>query len=360
MRLVLLPILACAITTLGAFAQSADVRVMQRVDTTHPYVRQVLRHWVDSLSQWSAPQRWYGQHLYRPTTQSVVRDWFFHEQAHPTVLSIDFDGHGYVVRTLFTLPIRSGVEEMPLGILRCRFVSDDISGGLIIENALDGATRHWDTTHIAPITLIHAPVFIVDTADTRISLSHLVSASDRFALPVPQEITCIVIGSRDELCQLLGIEYYAFPPSALSFPRSKLILKSYDASLSHELMHVLFAEFVQAHPVLREGIATLLGGSGAVDLQEAVQTHARERSISTTPSFVQLFTDTRVEQADIYVLGAVLCNEILRVGGRSALFELMRLSRTSDVMYSIATLLDFDIADQQVSMYPLLAKFAND
>lgn len=356
----LLLIVACVLTTYGAFAQSADVRVMQRVDTTHPHVRQVLRQWVDSLSQWSTPQRWYGLHLYRPTTQSVVRDWFYHEQAEPTVLSIDFDGHGYTVRTLFTLPTQSGIKEMPLGILRCRFVSDDTPGGWIVENALDGATRHWDTTHISPVTLIHAPVFIVDTADTRISISQLASASDRFALPMPAEITCGIVGSRDELCQLLGIEYYAFPPSALSFPRSSLILKSYDASLSHELIHVLFADYAQAHPVLREGIATLLGGSGVEDLPQSLRLYMRDRSASTTPSFVQLFSDTRVEQSDIYVLGAVLCREILRVGGRVALFEIMRLSRTSDVMYQIATLLDLDIADQQASMYPFLVKFADE
>lgn len=360
MRLVLLPMVAYVFTSLSAFAQGADVRIMQRVDTTHPHVRQVLRLWSDSLSEWSTPQQWYGQHLYRPTTQSVVRDWFYHEQALPTVLSIDFDGSGYAVRTLFTLPTRSGINEMPLGLLRCRFVSSDTPGQWIIENTLDGAIRHWDTTVIAPITFIHAPVFIIDTADTQVAVSQLVAAKDRFALQLPEDITCVVVSSRDELCQLLGIEYYAFPPSALSFPRSLLMLKSFDASLSHELMHLLFADYAQAHPVLREGVATLLGGTGVEDLQQTLQLYMSDRSTSTTPSFVQLFSDPHVEQADIYVLGAVLCKEILRVGGRSALFEVMLMTRTSDVMYRIASLLDLDIADQQTSMYPFLIRFAED
>lgn len=356
---VALLLLVCAVSTFKVAAQSTNFRVMQRVDTAHPQVGEVLLHWLDSLSHWSTPQNWYGQHLYRPTTQSIVRDWFFHVEARPTVLSVEYDGGGYAVRTLFTT-MTSGDRDLPLGILRCRFVPDEKPQAWVIEDIVDGNTRYWDTTVVDPVTFVHAPVYIIDTADVRASIAVVEAASERFDVEMPSNAICYIVASRDELTQLLGIEYYAFPPSALSFPMSSVIVKSYDASLSHEMVHVLLAEYAQAHPVLREGLATLLGGSGGEDFRHVLEQYVRNRTVNSTPSFIQLFTATQVDQTDTYVLGALLCKAILRTGGRSALLELMRMTRTSNIMYRIATLLDFDIADQQVSMHAFMNKWARD
>lgn len=337
-------------------AQGSEIRVMQRVDTAHPLVRDVLRHWVDSLSAWSAPRSPSSPTIERPTTQSVVRDWFYHQQAHPTILSIEFDGHGYVVRTMFSMHREEGRAEVPLGILRCRAVAGADRGTWIIEDPLDGATRHWDTTRIGIVSLIHSPVVIVDSADIARSIEIARQASDRFALEMPRHTTCYVVESRDELCLLLGVEYYAYPPSGLSFPRSALAITSYDASLAHELIHILFAPYATAHPVFREGIATLLGGTGVMDVDQAIEQYITERREDHAPTFVQLFMRTDVEQHDAYVIGAVVCRAILRVGGRAALFDLMQTERTSDIMYRVATLLDIDLADQHRSMYSFVAE----
>lgn len=350
-------ILAClSVSALVATAQVDEVRVMQRIDTAHPQVRTVLRLWVDSLSAWSEPEPWNGAHVERPTTQTIVRDWFYHERARPTVLSIEFDGYGYSVRTLFLIDRGGKAGEMPLGVLRCRFLPGDEPRSWIVEDPLNASTRLWDTTTIASIRFIHPQVYIVDTSEVEQNVAIIRDAADRFALDVPDSATCYVVASRDELCQLLGIEYYAFPPSGMSYPRGGIILRSYDASLTHELIHVLFAEFARAHPVLREGIATLIGGTGQLDAEAAIAEFVQERNELTTPSFVQLFTSTDVEQPAMYIAGAMLCRAILRVAGRGALFELMRMERTSDIMYRVASMLDFDIADQQRSMYSFIVQ----
>lgn len=344
---------------LAAEAQVVEVRVMQRVDTTHPQIREVLRHWVDSLSAWSVPDSPASPHIERPTTQSVVRDWFYHQQARPTVLSIEYDGHGYVVQTLFSVQQWTTRNELPLGILSCHLVAGPERMTWTIEDPLDAATRHWDTTRIDNVSLIHSPVCIIDSADVARSIQVAQRASDRFALDMPSHTTCYVVESRDQLCQLLGVVYYAYPPSGLSFPRSALVLTSYDASLTHELIHVLFAPYSHAHPVFREGIATLLGGTGALDIDHAVDQYVRERQEEQAPTFVQLFLRSDVEQHDLYVIGAVVCRAILRAGGRAALFDVMEMERTSDIMYRVATLLDIDIADQQRSMYSFVAQQSN-
>ncbi len=350
-------ILAClSVCALVATAQVDEVRVMQRIDTANPQVRSVLRLWVDSLSVWSEPEPWNGIHVERPTTQSIVRDWFYHERARPTVLSIEFDGYGYSVRTLFLINRGGTAGEMPLGVLRCRFLPGDEPRTWMLEDPLDASTRLWDTTRITSLRFIHPQVYIVDTTEVEQNVAIMREAAERFALDVPDSVTCYLVSSRDELCLLLGIDYYAFPPSGMSYPRGGIILRSYDASLTHELVHVLFARFAYAHPVFREGIATLIGGTGALDANEAIAQFVSERNERTTPSFVQLFTATDVEQPAMYIAGAMLCKAILRVAGRGALFELMRMERTSDIMYRVATLLDFDIADQQRSMYQFIVQ----
>lgn len=345
----------CA-SALIATAQVDEVRVMQRIDTAHPQVRTVLRQWVDSLSTWSEPEPWNGVHVERPTTQSIVRDWFYHERARPTVLSIEFDGYGYSVRTLFLIDRGGKAGEMPLGILRCRFLPGDQPQPWIVEDPLNASTHLWDTTRIASLRFIHTQVYIVDTSEVEQNVATMREAADRFALDVPDSVMCYVVSSRDELCLLLGIEYYAFPPSGMSYPQGGIILRSYDASLTHELIHVLFAGFAHTHPVFREGIATLIGGTGALDASEAIAEFVREENERTTPSFVQLFTSSDVEQPAMYIAGAMLCRAILRMAGRGVLFELMRMDRTSDIMYRVATLLDFDIADQQRSMYQFIVE----
>lgn len=344
---------------LAAVAQGVEVRVMQRVDTTHPQVRDVLRHWVDSLSAWSVPDSPASPHFERPTTQSVVRDWFYHQQARPTILSIEYDGHEYLVRTLFSVPQETTRNELPLGILSCHLVAGPEHMTWTIDDPLDAATRHWDTTRIDNVSLIHSPVCIIDSADVARSIEIAQRASDRFALNMPPHTTCYIVESRDELCQLLGVEYYAYPPSGLAFPRSALVVTSYDASLAHELIHVLFARYATAHPVFREGIATLLGGTGVMDVDHAIDQYVRERKEDQAPTFVQLFLHSDVAQHDLYVIGAVVCRAILRAGGRAALFDVMEMERTSDVMYRVATLLDIDIADQQRSMYSYVAQQSN-
>ncbi len=350
--------LICAIicSATAVLAGGDDVHVMRRVDTAHPQVRRVLSQWVDSLSQWSIPTSWYGMHLVRPTTQSVVRDWFYHESARPTVLSVDFDGNGYAVRTLFTTRVAGSSTEQPLGTMRCRFTLDASGSSWIIEDALETATRHWDTTRIGIVTLIHAPIHIVDSQEVEASVELLRQTAERFSLATPSHVQCYVVASRDDIGQMLGIDYYAYPPSGISYPRDGIVLQSNDASLRHELMHILFSQYAHTHPVLREGIATLLGGTGVLDVDQAVDQYIRERDDQSTPSFVQLFTSSRVEQADVYVLGAVLCDALLRSGGSVALFEVLQLSRPSDVMYRIASVLDLDISDRQESMYSFVVR----
>lgn len=340
--------------------QQEDVRVMQRVDTAHPHVREVLVRWVDSLHVWRSEvagrTRTDG---FFTTAGSIVRDWFFQDgdvamQFPATVMSVEYDGGGWVVRTIFARLDPTSRVVIPLGIIRVRFVLGPDAARTIgwqLEDPLLSATKAWDTTTVGSMTYIHPPDITVDEERAKEAPEFCRAVGERFGLPVPKKIRVVLTHDRDELCRILGLEYYAFPPQALSFPGSDLIIEAgNEVYHPHELVHLVFRDYDGAHPILREGLATLLGGTGVMDFSDALSEYLAAHANRRIPSFVELFTGVKTDQSDEYVLGAVICDLVLRFHGRAALLELLRNQRSSDVMIALSTLLGFDIADRQESL----------
>lgn len=333
---------------------------MQRVDTAHPHVREVLVRWVDSLETWRSEvagrSRTDG---FFTTAGSIVKDWFFQDNEvamlfPATVMSVEYDGGGWVVRTIFARLDPTSRVVIPLGIIRVRFVlSNDASGtiGWQLEDPLKSATKTWDTTRVGSMTYIHPSDIAVDVARAKEAPEFCRAVGERFGLPVPSGIQVVLTHDRDELCRILGLEYYAFPPQALSFPESDLIIEAgNEAYHPHELVHLMFKDYHGAHPILREGLATLVGGTGVMDFSDALSEYLSAHANKRIPSFVELFTGVKTDQSDEYILGAVICDLVLRFHGRAALLELLRNQRSSDVMIALSTLLGFDIADRQESL----------
>ena len=351
----------CLLPTLQVWGQSLEVmRVMQRVDTAHPQVREVLHHWADSLLLWRNEEVGGARHGgFFVNTGSIVRDWFAQDdevvkQFPATVMSVEFDGGGWVVRTIFARLDTSTRIVVPLGILNARFngvIDTNGSSNWVLQDAMQNATRGWDTTRVENIMYLHHRDVIVDVKRAQEASLFCRTVAERFGQPLPKNITiCLAVG-RDELCNVLGVEYYAFPPQSISFPQAFLIVESSsEAFHPHELTHIVFREFDRAHPILREGLATLLGGTGVMDYQGALSEYLDARTKRYIPSFVELFTGARSDQSDEYVLGAVICDLVLRLHGRAALLELLRTERSSDAMLALSRLLGFDIADRQESL----------
>ncbi|MCX6140989.1 MAG: hypothetical protein NTX15_09210 [Candidatus Kapabacteria bacterium] len=344
------------------------VRVMHRVDTAHPQVRQVLRLWLDSLQHWREGKRSDIQGGFFSSTGAIVRDWFAQDDEvvtyfPATVMSVEFDGGGWVVRTMFARLDAISKSAQPLGILRSRFVSrEDATGlqGWMLDDALSRSMASWDTTRVGFVTYVHPKELPVDTARANEVMPFCRTIASRFGQPEPAAITILLSGSRDELCQILGVEYYAFPPKAISFPQASLIIES-EAEVfhPHELVHLVFRDFDRAHPILREGLATLLGGSGLLDYYGALDEYLKQRSHGRIPSFVELFTADDLDQSDEYILGAVICDRVLRIHGMAALLEMLRLERPSDAMLSLSRMLGLDIADLQESLRSMAVSSLN-
>ena len=359
--LIILALCLCLWPSMKIWGQAGEVmRVMQRVDTAHPQVREVLHHWADSLTQWRSE----GMGIERSggffvNTGSIVRDWFAQDdevikQFPATVMSVEFSEGGWMVRTIFARLDTASRVIVPLGILNARFrgaVDTAGQSNWVLQDAMIDATRGWDTTLVENMVYIHRRGAPLDIQRAKEAPLFCRAIAERFGQPIPNNIVICLADGRDELCRVLGVDYYAFPPQSISFPQAYLIVESSPETFHpHELVHVVFREFNRAHPILREGLATLLGGTGIMDFQGALSEYLDARSKRTIPSFVELFTGVRSDQSDEYVLGAVICDLVLRLHGRAALLELLRTERSSDAMLALSRLLGFDIADRQESL----------
>lgn len=348
--------------------EPSGIRFMQRVDTAHPQVRQVLRMWVDSLQRWRGGDESDFQEGFFASTGAIVRDWFAQddevvEQFPATVMSVEYDRGGWVVRTMFASLDATSRIAQPLGIVRARFVLTEAASTKmrwILEDVLARSTTTWDTTRIESLTYIHPRDVYIDTSRANEVMPFCREVASRFGLSEPATMSIYLSRGRDELCYILGVEYYAFPPKALSFPRASLIIESEpEVFHPHELVHVVFRDYDRAHPILREGLATLLGGSGALDYNGALSEYLEQRSNQRIPSFIELFTRSHADQSEEYVLGAVICDRVLRLHGVSVLLDLLRLERPSDAMLSLSRLLGLDIADLQESLRSLVVASRN-
>ena len=117
-----------------------------------------------------------------------------------------------------------------------------------------------------------------------------------------------VAPNRDRMCELFGLEYYAFPPSGMAFPDQGVVFSGLgDPYYPHELTHVVVRDLENgAHPIVSEGVATWLGGSITFDYISLVESYRSSQQAEPIPSFIELFTDDEIPQDDQYILGAVL------------------------------------------------------
>lgn len=341
------------------------VRVMPRVDTANAEVRLVLRAWVDSLMVWRQTALGLGAAPDRSglagMPDGVVRNWFAQSAEvvttfPPTVLSIEADGQRWIVRTLFSATDVLSHHIVPLGILQTVFTRSADSRW-VVDNPLQRATLDWDELTTDRIRYRHPEKTKVSRSRAKAASEFVTSTAETFRLEPPPMITFYITESRDAMCALLGIEYYSYPPSGLSYPSENIILSGRgDAWYPHELVHIVFRDFDDAHPVVREGVATWLGGSLGEEFDVLLARYIGGKKPSDVPSFVQLFTDPYLAQDDVYILGAALCKAVYAKAGANGVLDLLKAQSTSDAMLRISRVLGLEPGDTQETLVPMLTQ----
>lgn len=336
---------------------------MPRVDRTDLTVQVVLAAWVDSLDQW----RGVGVGDVRQdrstipgSPRMVVTDWFSQtdDLVHkfpPTILSIEPDGEHWVVRTMFSTTDAGSGHVIPLGILRTWFHFDQ-DGLLETVSPVDHVSRSWHEQVVGRITFRTPTDQALDRTRATESNRFLERTAEYFQVEPPSTVTMYVAPDRDRMCELFGLEYYAFPPSGMAFPEQGLIFSGLgDPYYPHELTHVVVRDLEDgAHPIVSEGVATWRGGSITMDYISLVEQYRSSRQAADLPSFIDLFTHGGIEQDDQYILGAVLIDAIDRRHGADGVRHVLATRTTSGTMLAISRMLNMDPSDQQGSLLPLI------
>jgi len=354
-------ILALSVSAMMAAGKGVDeipvVQIMPRVDTAHPVVRAVLTAWLDSLDAWRRPMAMNANND-RHAVGGIVKDWFIQNERTvrsfpPTILSVEHEGDVWVVRTMFSMTDTVSGHIQPLGIVQAAF--SDAAGHWAVVSPLDRATRTWPREKVGMITYVHSPYHVMDHDRTDASVRFVEDVARATGQPLPKAITYYVAKDRDELCRLLGVEYHALPPSGLAFPKEGIVMSGLGSEwYPHELVHVVLARFDDAHPVIREGVATWLGGSLGIPFDTLVDRYVEGKEPEQIPSFVALFTDPDRSQDDVYIIGAALCKVVHDTHGMEAVLRLLQARSTSDVMLLCSRYLHLDPSDQQESLAAVL------
>jgi hypothetical protein len=341
------------------------VMVMQRVDTSDPDARQVIAAWVDSLDTWrGVGPRAFGECRDRPdmpvSSQVVVRDWFSQsldviKTFPPTILSVERANSTWVVRTLFSFEDHSTGHLVPLGILRTTFERSP-SGNLQTVAPFPNSIENWETHRFGLLEVVVPPGTPVSEQRAWDAVRFIKRTAEDFDVDQPDVVTIVLAPDRDAMCALLGVEYYAYPPSGLAFPASGVILSSLgDPYYPHEYVHVVLRNLDQgANPIIREGVATWLGGSINTDFGTLALRYLERGDDVVIPSFLALFTDEQPKQDDQYVLGAVILDAAYRRQGMYGVRRLLMAKSKSETMLLVARLLDIDPADSHGSLVPFL------
>lgn len=355
-RSVLLALIVVA--TVGATAQ---VRVMPRVDVRSAEVRTVMQAWVDSLESWRAAplrdaQAGRGADVLPGGCSGIVKNWFAQDEEvrltfPPTVLSIEPTSGAWVVRTMFSHINSSTGDIYPLGILRAMVTMEE--GQLHVHDALASTTQGWERTTVGPITFVyqHGHHLRRDKAESSISFMNVIA--QEFGVGMPDSITYYIMRDRDALCAAVGVEFYAAPPSAICYPSAGVVISGTDDEWNpHELVHIVLSRYEQAVPIIREGVATLLGGSLGMSFDSLLTAYRATHPAEKVPTFRQLFTQATQEEQ--YVLGAALCKAVYDKKGTDGLVTLLTATTPLRAMDHIARILGVTMQQRDESLAPIL------
>lgn len=359
-----LRLLLFAAATLCCTSWSAaydSVLVMPRVDTTDPMVRRVVAALRDTIQRWRLPPDADEDPDRRGAPGNVagiIRNWCSPTPAvvkhfPATIMSVEPGGEmHYVARVIISSTDHAG-SVIPFAIIRAAFdVRDSVP---VARVPLDEATAEWETARVGRITYVFPPDITFRKRRAERANAFLLRTAEALGVQPPNGVRYVITRDRDELCSILGVEYLAVPPSAITYPVQRtVIVGTHEEAYLHELVHIVLADYPAGHEVIREGIATLYGGSLGVDLADLVTTYARKTPPLEVPTLTQLFTEGERLQDDVYIMGAVVCDAIRRRHGVNTLIDLLHITSTALTLQRCAELLTMEPSDTMVTLTDLL------
>ncbi len=235
----------------------------------------------------------------------------------PYILSIEKIESDYIIRTMFTgkemtLSDTAIQNQLPTAIIRVKVIAN--SKGIRLANLIDDETQNWNRYKTKNINYIVNNSIEIDKKECDNAQKFIDSISTLWGKSTDKTIDYYVSNSSESINRLLGSEfafYGLIGNGVASSNGSYLLVGNKDYNYTHELVHIVFNGATNG--LLSEGMATYFGGTDGKDYSEV----KKEFFSNNSPLTPQRITNICVYpgQKNYYVLGAVLCELVIKQKG---------------------------------------------
>ncbi|MBL7999576.1 MAG: hypothetical protein JNL32_13190 [Candidatus Kapabacteria bacterium] len=335
-------ILLCVSTL---FSQIPDVRITHRIDTSNTETRELLGLWLSYLH--NAPHErkqrteWNSAEKQSMRDADLTRVWVFQHDSMlleypPTILSIEPVGALRVIRTLFSMRDSTGLI-VPLGMHRV--YAEQEFGSWKLKSALSVLTKQWKRSTSGVLRIVHSPELSVSPVLARRAAQYCDSIASLFDITM-QETILYVCESPDEVARIIGLDYFAHPPYGITYPENHILFSGTGTPwYPHELVHAVFSEFSATHPLLREGVATWLGGSLGDSFDKLVRDLQDSVRLGKRLALQSILAQPMQYSTELYTIGGVLCWYAYSLGGSESVRVLLSTGGTdADLYHAINTM----------------------
>ncbi|HEY0977433.1 MAG TPA: hypothetical protein VGE21_08180 [Flavobacteriales bacterium] len=250
----------------------------------------------------------------------------------PTLLAILPSGReeGRILRVTWTDRRTDPAKTSP----RCTFdfVAERTEEGMRLSRPLAVHTRTWERRTVGTITYIISPEHRF-SEEQALEQQEVIGKLSRFFGVAPFPITYYSFSGPADLYRARGFIHHplmwTIPSGGLVDERGNVYSGNDKDIYTHEVVHLFsHRRTKEPPPLLEEGLATLLGGS--VEHDYAWHRANLQRYLASDPGIDlrsrcnTYVTDYIAEETSVpYVIGAVLCERILRTGGKEELLAVM-------------------------------------
>lgn len=210
------------------------------------------------------------------------------------------------------------------------FLARRTAEGVRLFFPLEYNTRNWERRTVGPVEYIISPEHIFSETEAREQVAAIDRLSDFFGVE-PFPITYYACTDPAAIFRAKGFQHHVLMHTYASGGRADTHDRVYagnnKAIYTHEIVH-LFAQrvFSNAPDLLNEGLATLLGGSTEHDYAWHRANMARYLE-GDQPADLGAYCNTHLqkyidgETSVPYMIGALLCERVLRREGKAGLFR---------------------------------------
>lgn len=306
-----------------------NVPVGIRVDTSNQEIKAVYELWKRYLD--ARPDSVYDNPCWSTKEKASYRNFDFSRkllyhvmfQWKPQLLSIESFNDYYELRALY-LSDDTLMDQNVWALQRIFAMKED--GIWKLCNALPVITKHYQRKTLGTIEYIAGPSHVFNDSLMKRTARFIDSVQHQFELGKIDKIEYYIADNPMQTYDMLGLSFYLGASTGYADWDNFQIFSGIGSEwYPHETAHLLFHEYTTAHPILVEGIATLIGGSGTDTFNDVV--HRANKDLKELPdlTFHELINNEFQAGSRIlyYATGAILCDFVYRKGGLAGLKEFL-------------------------------------